>query len=85
MESQLSQLTDDQSRILLCLKDIKDSMSQEEIKAIDPFLKKYKLNGNVGTTIFEMGILTKKRPYKWNIGDPDEILAKDVEEQSAMY
>lgn len=86
MENSL-QLSESQSRILSCLKDLKAEIinNPENVKALNPFLTKYRLNGNISTTLFEMGVISKKRPYRWISSEPTIAMAAEIEEQAALY
>ncbi len=75
-----------QKTVFSFLNEIKTQLQKSEVKSLTKIKEKYKLNPQVLTTIFEMGIVSKNRPYEWNDDfKADENTALMVEQQSKLY
>jgi hypothetical protein len=56
------------------------------VKSLSKIREKYGLNPQVQTTVFELGIVSKNRPYEWNEDwHANENTALHVLEQSVLY
>ena len=72
--------------VLDFLKDLKKQLQSGNVKSLSRIRENYGLNPQVLTTIFEMGIVSKNRPYEWNDEfDADEKTAIVIEEQYRLY
>ncbi|RPJ58297.1 MAG: hypothetical protein EHM12_08035 [Dehalococcoidia bacterium] len=85
MENTAKLLSKDEEKVYNFLSDLHSTMSTNEIKSIDPFIKKHELPSQISPVIFIDGIITKNRPYKWNGKKPDEEMATEVFQDTSTY
>jgi hypothetical protein len=85
MENTAKLLNKDEEKVYNFLSDLHSSMSNNEIKSIEPFIKKYELPSQISPVIFIDGIITKNRPYKWNGKKPDAEMASEILHDTSTY
>lgn len=75
-----------QKTVLAFLTELKTQLQNGNVKALTKIREQFGLNPQVLTTVFEMGIVSKNRPYEWNDEfEADQNTARIVEEQSKLY
>lgn len=75
-----------QKNVLLFLNELKTQLQNGNVKSLSNIREQFKLLPQVLTTIFEMGIVSKNRPYEWNEEfEADDYTATIVDEQSKLY
>jgi len=69
-----------------CIKGIQFDLATKQIKNLSNYFSRYSLNPQILTTIFELGIISKNKPYEWNDDFlPDLTTSILIEEQSRFY
>lgn len=85
MENTTIPLNRDEEKVYNFLSDLHSTLSTNEVKSIDPFIKKHELPSQISPVIFIDGVISKSRPYKWNSKTPDFQMAKEVLQDTSTY